>query len=104
MREFNCGEQSARANKWRTVDLGESAVLGRKGQKRMNKLFRGRTTNVLTFVNCRGILLVEDFSSADMWQYPPPCMKIPMIGISPIASRSISGELFSELEPEGSVA
>ena len=55
---------------------------------------------MVTLINRRGILLVGDFSSADMWQYPPPCMKIPMIGTSPIASRSMSGKLFSGPEPD----
>ena len=57
---------------------------------------------LITFVNRRGILLVGDFSSADMWQYPPPCIKIPIMGISPIASRSISEGSPRELEPDAS--
>ena len=55
---------------------------------------------VRTFVNLRGILLVGDFSSADMWQYPPPCMKIPIRGTSTAASRSMSGDWVGELEDD----
>ena len=68
----------------------------------MSNLFQEQTAKrlvVVTFVSLRGILLVEDFSSADMWQYPPPCMNIPIIGRSPTASRSMSGEWVDEPEP-----
>ena len=70
----------------------------------MNSPFHEQTAKtrvVLTFVSLRGILLVGDFSSADMWQYPPPCMKIPIMGTSPADSRSMSEERAGELEPDG---
>ena len=59
---------------------------------------------VITFINLRGILLVEHFSSADIWQYPPPCMNTPMTGMSPMASRLMSGEWVEELEPRNKVS
>jgi len=71
----------------------------------MSNPFNKRTIKgwaVVTLSSLRGILLVGDPSSADMWQYPPPCINMPIMGTSPTASRSMSEGWTGKPEPDPS--